>query len=158
HAALLREPTDLPALAREVLAQLAKTQPRVVQTVLVVDPGFPATVAVDTSRCRLLLRNILDNAWRHTPADAPAPELRLSRQNPDAVTITLRDHGPGVPEAQRQHLAEAFYRPDSARQRASGGVGLGLYLVRLVAQAHGGRVQFEDGAPGLVVRVELPAA
>ena len=158
HAALLREPTDLPALAREVLAQLAKTQPRVVQTVLVVDPGFPATVAVDTSRCRLLLRNILDNAWRHTPADAPAPALRLTRQNPDAVTITLRDHGPGVPEAQRQHLAEAFYRPDSARQRASGGVGLGLYLVRLVAQAHGGRVHFEDGAPGLVVRVELPAA
>jgi signal transduction histidine kinase len=56
-----------------------------------------------------------------------------------------------------QHLSEAFYRPDIARQRASGGVGLGLYLVRLVAQAHGGSVRFGNAEPGLQVYVTLAA-
>ncbi len=158
HAALLREPTDLAALAREVIDQLANAQPRVGRTEVVVDPDFPPAAEVDAARCRLLLRNILDNAWRHTPADAPPPQLRLSASAPGVVAIDLRDHGHGVPEAQRQRLSEAFYRPDSARQRASGGVGLGLYLARLVAQAHGGRISFGDASPGLVVRVELPTA
>ncbi|MGE5332351.1 MAG: ATP-binding protein, partial [Nitrospirota bacterium] len=53
-------------------------------------------------------------------------------------------------------LAQAFYRPDSARQRATGGVGLGLYLCRLVAQAHGGSLTLRNAQPGLAVRVVLP--
>lgn len=72
--------------------------------------------------------------------------------------IEVRDHGPGVPPEQLAHLSEAFYRPDSARQRASGGVGLGLYLVRLVAQAHGGRFAVRNAQPGLAVSLELPVA
>ncbi len=71
--------------------------------------------------------------------------------------LTVRDHGPGVGDAQRARLAEPFYRTDTARQRRTGGVGLGLYLCRLVAQAHGGTIAFDDAAPGLAVRVWLPA-
>jgi signal transduction histidine kinase len=56
------------------------------------------------------------------------------------------------------HLSEAFYRPDGARLRSAGGVGLGLYLVRLVAQAHGGHWQVQLAHPGLRVRVDLPQA
>jgi signal transduction histidine kinase len=69
----------------------------------------------------------------------------------------VRDHGPGVPEDQLPHLAQPFYRPDAARERATGGVGLGLYLCKLVAQAHGGRFEVRNGGPGLVVTATLPA-
>ena len=83
--------------------------------------------------------------------------MTLSR-TADAQVIEVRDHGPGVPDEQLAQLAQAFYRPDSARTRAAGGVGLGLYLCRLVAQAHGGRLVLENARPGLRVRVELPLA
>jgi signal transduction histidine kinase len=72
------------------------------------------------------------------------------------LVLTVRDHGPGVPEAQLQQLAQAFYRPDSARTRAAGGVGLGLYLCRLVAQAHGGSLVLRNAEPGLEALVRLP--
>jgi signal transduction histidine kinase len=74
------------------------------------------------------------------------------------VRLRVRDHGPGVPEEQLALLAQAFYRPDSARQRATGGVGLGLYLCRLVAQAHGGQMVMRNAAPGLEVDITLPIA
>jgi len=70
--------------------------------------------------------------------------------------LRVRDHGPGVDEAQLAHLGEAFYRTDSARQRSTGGVGLGLYLCRLVAQAHGGGLTVRNAQPGLEIEVRLP--
>ena len=71
------------------------------------------------------------------------------------IALGVRDHGPGVSEEQLKHLAEPFYRPDSARTRASGGVGLGLYLCRLVAQAHGGELRMRRAEPGLDVALLL---
>jgi signal transduction histidine kinase len=53
-------------------------------------------------------------------------------------------------------LAEAFYRPDAARERATGGVGLGLHLCKLVALAHGGSFEVRNAQPGLEVVVVLP--
>jgi len=61
------------------------------------------------------------------------------------------------PEEQLSKLAEPFHRPDAARSRHAGGVGLGLYLCRLVAQAHGGRLALENAHPGLRVRAWLPS-
>ena len=104
---------------------------------------------------RLLLRNLLDNSLRHTEPGTPPPELRVQLQG-DAVDIEVRDHGPGVPPEHLAQLAQAFYRPDSARQRTTGGVGLGLYLCRRVAEAHGGRLTLRNTAPGLAVQVVLP--
>jgi signal transduction histidine kinase len=71
---------------------------------------------------------------------------------------SVRDFGPGVSGEQLAHLAEPFYRADGARQRATGGVGLGLYLCRLVAQAHGGTLVFRHAAPGLEVTARWPMA
>ena len=64
---------------------------------------------------------------------------------------------PALKRPRWPHLAEPFYRPDSARTRATGGVGLGLYLCKLVAQAHGGSLAVRNAHPGLEVRVLLPA-
>jgi signal transduction histidine kinase len=154
HAVLHREPVDLPALAREVLQELTARHARAVDIVLHAE-GDLAAVHADRARLRLLLRNLLDNALRHGGGAPQPPELRLAR-SASAVLIEVRDHGPGVPDAQLAQLAQAFYRPDSARTRAAGGVGLGLYLCRLVAQAHGGRLVLSNTRPGLRVQAELP--
>jgi signal transduction histidine kinase len=156
HAALQREPTDLGALAAEVLRELGARHP-VASRVTVHAQGDLAALRLDAARIRLLLRNLLDNALRHGAGAGLPPELHL-RRTAAGVEIEVRDHGPGVPDAQLQQLAQAFYRPDSARTRTAGGVGLGLYLCRLVAQAHGGTLTLRNAAPGLSAVVALPGA
>jgi signal transduction histidine kinase len=156
HVALQREPTDLAALVREVVSNLPDG-PNVTQAIA---PDLPV-LTLDRTRMRLLLRNLLDNALRHNVAldgsAAQAVEVKL-QSLPEAVHITVRDHGPGVNEAALPHLAEPFYRPDAARERSTGGVGLGLYLCKLVAQAHGGSMTISNALPGLQVSVNLPVA
>jgi len=154
HATLLREPVSLAALAAEVIEELKGRHPRAAEVVIQAPHDLP-TIDLDRARTRLLLRNLLDNALRHGGDATRPPELTLSA-SAAGQRIELRDHGPGVPEEQLAQLAQAFYRPDSARTRATGGVGLGLYLCRLVAQAHGGHMQISNALPGLRVSVILP--
>jgi signal transduction histidine kinase len=150
HAALHREPVDLAALAGEVVASLEGAP----AMQLTAANDLPM-LALDRTRIRLLLRNLLDNALRHS-VDAPhPPEIHL-RPEGSGLHLTVRDHGPGVPDEQLPHLAQPFYRPDAARERATGGVGLGLYLCKLVAQAHGGSFTVRNALPGLEVVVTLP--
>ena len=75
---------------------------------------------------------------------------------PGQVRLMVRDHGPGVDPAQIERLGQAFHRPDASRSRDRGGVGLGLYLCRRVAQSHGGDLRIRAAQPGLEVSVELP--
>ena len=150
HSALHLEPTALPALVDEVLAQLNGAG--------AIERQMPASMPLlklDPSRLRLLVRNLLDNALRHSAQAARPPVISLQAEGLQWV-LSVRDFGPGVPDEVLPHLAEPFYRPDAARERSSGGVGLGLYLCRLVAQAHGGQWQVRNAQPGLEVRVTLP--
>jgi signal transduction histidine kinase len=112
---------------------------------------------LDPARIRLLLRNLLDNALRHSTEAAQAPLLRLYATQAGGVELSVRDFGSGVPPEQLSQLAQAFYRPDAARTRDDGGVGLGLYLCKLVALAHGGTFTIENAHPGLLITVILPA-
>jgi signal transduction histidine kinase len=160
HAALNREPTNLTALVAEVVAALdaapngsVNGTPAIVQTL---QPGLPA-LQLDRTRMRLLLRNLLDNALRHSADATQPPEVSLAQMADGAVQITVRDFGTGVPDDQLPHLAQPFYRPDTARTREVGGVGLGLYLCKLVALAHGGSFAVRNAQPGLAVCVTLPA-
>jgi signal transduction histidine kinase len=154
HAALHREPTNLPELAREVIAELEVRHDCADDIVVIADPALPV-LALDRGRLRLVLRNLLDNSLRHCEPTTSPPELHL-RSTPTGVELEVRDHGPGVPPEHLARMAQAFYRPDVARQRATGGVGLGLYLCRLVAQAHGGQFELRNASPGLSVKVTLP--
>lgn len=159
HAALHREPVDLAALATEVVAEVLARQPERAgqrpEIRLHTDPAL-SSLPLDATRIRLLLRNLLDNALRHSVGAAHPPELHL-RAVGQGVEIEVRDHGTGVHEDQLPHLAQAFYRSDAARTRSTGGVGLGLYLCKLVAQAHGGTFSVRNAQPGLAVTVRLPA-
>lgn len=149
HAALQREAMDLAALVRETVAEL----PGAAAVELDIVSGLPL-LALDRTRIRLLLRNLLDNALHYSAGADRPPCVRLQPQD-GGVLLEVRDFGPGVDEAQLARLTEPFYRTDSARQRATGGVGLGLYLCHLVAQAHGSRLALRNAAPGLVIAVLL---
>jgi signal transduction histidine kinase len=107
-------------------------------------------------RLRLLLRNLIDNALRHGGAAATAPQLSTAHVD-GRLRLVVRDFGPGIEEAQLSRLGEAFHRPDAARQRSTGGVGLGLYLCRAVARAHGGELRFRNAGPGLEATLDLPS-
>ena len=149
HAALQREPVDLAALAREVMDE----HPDGERAVLEAAEHLPM-IALDRSRIRLLVRNLLDNALRHG-ADATQPPRISLRPAGQGIELEVRDFGPGVDPAQLERLTEPFYRTDGARQRATGGVGLGMYLCRLVAEAHGGTLSVRNASPGLAVTARL---
>jgi signal transduction histidine kinase len=158
HQALSREPTDPVALARDVIDELTITQPAARSIQLHAPYSLP-TLPLDQIRVRLLLRNLLDNALRHSTGAPRAVELHIrALEAGQGIELEVRDHGPGVPDDQLPHLAQAFFRPDTARTRNAGGVGLGLYLCRLVAQAHGGTFAVRNAHPGLAVTVTLPSA
>ncbi|MBO9515776.1 MAG: HAMP domain-containing histidine kinase [Variovorax sp.] len=150
HAALHREPVDLLALVRDLAAELDGGDRVVIDA-----PADLPALPLDRARIRLLVRNLLDNALRHGGGDARPPRLRLRRAG-QGIELEVRDFGPGVDAAQLDRLTEPFYRTDSARQRATGGVGLGMYLCRLVAEAHGGRLSVRNAEPGLAVTALLP--
>ena len=150
HAALQTEASDLNALVTELVA--TQFAGRGIQLALA--DGLPHS-PLDRTRVRLMLRNLLDNALRHASGASVAPEVRTSLDGA-FIVVQVRDHGPGVEEAQLQQLATAFYRADTARARSTGGVGLGLYLCRLVAEAHHGSLVVRNADPGLAIDVRLP--
>jgi signal transduction histidine kinase len=149
HAALQREATDLAALVADLVAEM----PGAEAVQLALAPGMPA-LAIDRTRLRLLLRNLAGNALRYSAGAAQPPRVSLA---PEAggVRLAVRDFGPGVDAAQLAQLTEPFYRTDSARQRATGGVGLGLHLCRLVAEAHGSALDLRNASPGLEISLLL---
>ncbi len=149
HAALSRASTNLAALLRS----LVQAQPDLAVVLLELPSDMPP-MDVDPVRMRLALRNLLDNAVRHGGSTrAPVVSMSLGEH---ALRIVARDWGPGVDTAHLPSLGEAFYRTDQARQRVTGGVGLGLHLARLIAQAHGGSLRFRNADPGLEATLELP--
>jgi signal transduction histidine kinase len=161
HRALRKEPVDLTSLLSEVLATLGERHPQAAD----IHPTWPdgpkplPHLMADRARLALLLRNLLDNALRHgrTTDAARPPEVAVQHVGA-SWQVTVRDFGPGVEDAVLPHLMEAFYRPDAARSRDAGGVGLGLYLCRLVAEAHGGRLTLTHAHPGLRAVLVLPTA
>jgi signal transduction histidine kinase len=146
RAALRWEPTELAALATDLVA--AQFEGRALDLQLE-DVGGP--VQADPMRLRLLLRNLIDNALRHGVGAAQPPTVFLRREADGQLALGVRDHGPGVAAEQLSELGQAFYRPDGARTRTTGGVGLGLTLARNVAEAHGGALRIRRAEPGLEV-------
>ena len=123
HAALNLELLDLGELVKESAEGMTSGA----ALTITIEPDLPQ-LQLDRTRIKLLLRNLFDNAQRH--GQAPI-DISLSREG-DALQLTVRDHGPGIPADQLPQLGQAFFRPEAARQRSTGGVGLGLYLCRLL--------------------------
>lgn len=102
------------------------------------------------------IENVIRNAIRYT-AEGTAIEVSLALRL-DTATLTVRDHGPGVPEAELAHIFQPFYRVGEARERSSGGVGLGLSIADRTVKLHGGTVRAENVTGGLLITMELPVS
>jgi signal transduction histidine kinase len=120
-------------------------------------PIEPATVVGDADRLGLALDALVENAVKHT---GPGDEIRLGAQRQgDLVAIVVADSGSGMPADQLEGIFARFARLDESRTRDLGGVGLGLTIVKAIAQAHGGTVAVRsrpDG--GSVFDLLLPLA
>lgn len=146
------EPVDLVGLAAEECVR--------VDAELLMDDsgaggGAPIEVPGVSKLLRRAVRNLLENARRYSQGEIT---LHIARQGPHAV-LRVCDHGPGVPPGQRERIFEPFYRLPGASER-SGGVGLGLALVRSIATRHGGSVACRnrpDGKAGACFVLRLPA-
>lgn len=111
-------------------------------------------VEADVVRLGQVIRNLVSNAAKFSPPGAPI-EVTVGATN-DAATVTVRDHGPGVPEERRSELFRRFARLGTTTE----GMGLGLHLARAIARAHGGDVTYEPapgGGAGFTVALPLPA-
>lgn len=111
-------------------------------------------VICDRELVRRAVDNVLRNAIRFSPQGGGI-DVEL-RQEPPWVSVTVRDHGPGVPEEALEQIFEPFFRTDAARDSDRAGVGLGLSIARRAAALHGGRVTARNATPGLAVTIELP--
>ena len=117
----------------------------------------PVVVTGDEQRLHQVVTNLLSNARRHTP---PGTTVTVAVRRADAGTsavVTVHDDGPGVPPEMLGTVFERFTRADSARNRASGSVGLGLALVKAITEAHGGRITAESRPGSTAFTVTLPA-
>jgi two-component system sensor histidine kinase CpxA len=108
---------------------------------------------------RSAVENIVRNAIRYTAAGTAVDvslRLRNSAKSASAL-LMVRDHGPGVPDSDLANIFRPFYRVADARDRQSGGVGLGLAIADRIARLHGGRVGASNAADGgLLVEFEIP--
>jgi signal transduction histidine kinase len=137
HTALSAEPVQLAEFVESVVDQYFSYE----GGLEIVLPSEDREFVIDKLRIRLLLTNLLNNAIRHGQDNPLRVEVIF---NDASATLIVEDQGEGIGPEHIEQVCEPFYRADSSRQRNTGGFGLGLYLCRLIAQAHGGSLQIES--------------
>lgn len=154
-------PTSEPIPISEIV-QLALQRARaaLAPRPLAVDiPDELPAVAVDPVLASQVVDNLLENVARHTPMDAPVRITAAADADAQAVTVRVEDGGPGVPPAAMPHLFEKFFRVSARRGAARQGTGLGLAVVKGMAEAMGGSVAASRSElGGLAIDVRLPIA
>ncbi len=143
---------DLHGLAAKVVADLeplAHTK----QIEIALEESSACSVLGDDVQLGLLLRNLLDNAIRYTPAGG---HVTLTLRDSNGVTLEICDTGPGIPETEREQVLQRFYRISGSGEEGSG---LGLSIARRIAELHGARLELHenDAGSGLLVKVLWPS-
>ena len=151
-------PIDLTVLAADVAAiyeSIAETQGIQLQTRI--SEGLPL-VRGDRSRLMQCLQNLLNNAFRHTPAGGVV--TLSAQQNEKMLEISVQDSGSGIAPEHLPHVFDRFYRVDQARARETGGTGLGLAITRAIIENHGGTVSAASAGEGYgsTFTISLPLA
>jgi two-component system heavy metal sensor histidine kinase CusS len=126
------------------------------QVRLRIDGTGPVQVAGDEGSLRQVFINLLDNAFKYTPAGGTVT-VRVRERNASA-TVAVEDTGIGIPPEHLPRVFDRFYRVDKARTRAEGGTGLGLSIAQSIVNAHGGTIRISSSpSQGTVCTVTLPA-
>jgi two-component system sensor histidine kinase QseC len=136
------EPCRLRSLAAEVIASLAPTAlNRNVQLELI--KGEEVSVRGNPVLLRILLRNLIDNAARHTP---PGTAVRIDVTDKQGqISLSVSDNGPGIPASELERLGERFYRPLGTN---ASGSGLGLSIVKRITEIHAASLQLASPESG----------
>jgi two-component system OmpR family sensor kinase len=156
------EPTDLNALAREVIEELAPLAAEK-RIDLGLSEGGSATVRGDKEALRTLLSNLVDNALRYTPPGGRVDVAAAAES--ERIALVVRDNGPGIAPAERARVFDRFYRGQPAATPAAAGAGLrgsglGLAIVKSIANRHGAAIELGPGidGKGLGVTLRFPTA
>ncbi len=147
-------PVRLASLAEDTVSSLEHTAAHRMS----VRSLSPGVVLGEERRLRQALVNLVSNAIRYTPATG---EIVVTVERVDGyVRLSVDDDGPGIPVADRELVFERFTRLGADTDTSPGGFGLGLYIVKVIAESHGGRVRIEDagGNSGARFVITLPAA
>ena len=154
RAEVALEPLDVATLTQGVVAHY---QPLIPQKLSFTGPNEPAMALGDTDMLHQIMTALLDNAHKYSPADQPIAVHVATTV--DTVTLTVADHGDGIPVADREHIFERFYRVDTSRSNKIEGSGLGLAIVAQLVQLNQGHIAITDNAPhGAKFTVTLQAA
>lgn len=151
---------DLPALVREIAADCDYEARGMKRSVKILSTEETAiSVFASPEMLRRAIENVVRNALRYTP-EGDAAEITMGRLLKDGrphVSIRVRDHGPGVPEEALEMIFQPFFRAAEARDRVTGGAGIGLAITERAVHLHGGEVTASN-APGggLLVVIDLP--
>ena len=136
---------------RSLISSIADNQIDIGNEVVVED-GPDIVLVGDQLGLRSLFTNLIENAVKY----GGKARIRLRREGGEVI-VEIDDSGPGLPAAELERVFEPFYRGEQSRNRSTGGIGLGLALVRSVAIAHGGHAKLENrDDPGLRASVALP--
>jgi signal transduction histidine kinase len=151
-------PVDVPALARECV-NLALVRHHLAAEAIALEtpPDRHLLVNGDVEGLRTVVTNLLDNAVKYS-GDQIRVTVSVAAPAPDTVWIRVQDRGVGIPRKQLRRIFNRFYRVQMRGLRHVKGTGLGLYIVRSIARAHGGRVfaQSEGEGRGATFTLELP--
>ena len=148
-----KEPVDVAEVAREAVDAFGE---RLRERGLKVDAQLaPAKVFGDGDRLAQAFRNLLENSLRYTD---PGGTLRVGvKRDAGRVAVEFEDSAPGVAAQAMPHLFERFFRAEGSRNRAHGGAGLGLAIVRSIVEAHGGEIVARASQlGGLSILIALP--
>jgi two-component system, OmpR family, sensor histidine kinase CpxA len=156
-------PVDLEPLVRQIASDAdfeARDRNRAARVVV-----SESCIAIGSEELlRRAVENVVRNAARYT-AENTEVEISLSLESPSTAVITVRDHGPGAPESSLTEIFRPFYRVADARDRQTGGAGLGLAITERAVNLHGGTVRASNapgasdaGGGGLIVEIKLPVA
>src|SRR5688572_8861858 len=158
--AAARTPLDIGLLSRECV-DLAVTRHHLQPGAIALEAHDGAVLMVngDAEELRTVITNLLDNAVKYSGSDVRIT-VALAAPSPDTIWVRVQDRGVGIPRKQLKRIFKRFYRVQARGIRQVKGTGLGLYIVRAIARAHGGRVfaQSEGEGRGATFTVELPRA
>lgn len=142
-----RTPLELSSLLESLCDEMAETGAQAE-----VERGEKVVIDGDPMALRRLFANLLENALKF----GAAARVRVFAEGAQAV-VEIDDDGPGIPDSDAEKVFEPFYRREPSRSRQTGGIGLGLAVVRTIARGHGGDVTLVNRDPaGLTARVLLP--
>jgi signal transduction histidine kinase len=147
------ETVNLNELLQEIVEVLQQTQ--TTHTIVLPDLTYPILLLGDRDRLGQVFLNLLNNAIKYSP-DADRVEIDISVSE-EAVTISVRDYGMGIPQEQHEKIFERFYRAPGQQQVMVSGLGIGLYIVAEIVKHHKGTITVEsEVGTGSTFQVTLP--